>query len=93
MVMDILAEQTLVVREEGDVMALIRNKAETLPKLLDAYQNGGSDMVLQSLNFRQYQDDIIAVLAQDSAARGKADVVRRIIDEWVEWKLREAGLL
>jgi len=80
-------------KKEGDLMALVRNPAETLPKILSAYQKGGTEMILQSLNFRGYQDEIINILAEDSGARGKADVVRRIIDEWAEIKLREAGLL
>ena len=91
--MDTLTLVPMTQKKEGDLMALVRNPAETLPKILSAYQKGGTEMILQSLNFRGYQDEIINILAEDSGARGKADVVRRIIDEWAEIKLREAGLL
>lgn len=83
-------ESTLVSHTEVG-MALIRTD-QSLEQIEQAYRHGDKgNMVLRSYYMLPYQLKIIDILAQETG-KGKAEIVRDLVDEWCEMKLREAGL-
>lgn len=77
-----------IVAHPGEVdMALVRS-SQSLEKVKDAYLSiGKGKMQLRSYHLRPYHMQIIDVLA-DETGKGKAEVLRDLIDEWVEFQLR-----
>ena len=75
--------------QEVDNMSLIRS-SQSLKEVREAYRGGSADKALRSYFLPKYQQDIIEILHGESGD-SKGAVVRTIIDEWVELKLRETG--
>ena len=68
-------------------MALVRSR-QSLEKVKDAYLNTDRGIMhLRSYHLRPYHMQIIDVLAEETG-KGKAEVLRDLIDEWVEFQLR-----
>jgi len=70
-------------------MELVRSQ-QSLNKIKSAYHFGGTKKVLRSYYLPGYQLNIIDLLHND-AAMSKGGVVRSIIDEWIQLKLRDNG--
>lgn len=77
-------------QREIEAMGLIRT-AEALEEIEALYlQNRTDKMVLTSAFIHQQQKAIIDLIAM-TTGKGKAEVLRDMIDEWVEIKLRGNG--
>jgi len=70
-------------------MKLVRSR-RSLNKIKSTYHSGGTKKELRSYYLPGYQINIIDLLHEDTAM-SKGGVVRSIIDEWIELKLRENG--
>ena len=68
-------------------MALLRSD-ESRKKVINAFQTQKAGKSLRSYHLPKYQLSIIDVLAEDSGL-SKAGVIREIIDEWYELKVKE----
>lgn len=77
------------VHQQGDgEMALVRSP-ESLEKIAQAYRYGDKGKkALRSYFLSPYQLEIIDILA-DETGKGKGDVIRDLIDEWCEERLKE----
>lgn len=72
---------------EAPSVNLIRSE-RSLDLVKQAYEShNGSDLTLTSFKIRQAQHDLIKALAE-STSESQASIVRAIIDEWCEAKLR-----
>lgn len=80
--------ETAVAKREIE-MSLIRSP-ESLKQIKKAYQYSDADKWLRSYFLSNYQLEIIDILQAESGI-SKGGVVRQIIDEWVNMKLRENG--
>lgn len=88
-----MLNQTEVLAQNMEVadMSLIRSK-QSLDLVRNLYQNAPRKQkkVLTSFFLQPNQKAIIDGLAEQTG-KGKADVVRDIIDEWCELQLRDCG--
>lgn len=70
-------------------MALVHSD-QSLEKVKKAYLHPAEGfMKLRSYYLRPYHTDIIDVLAEETG-KGKAEVLRDLIDEWVEFHLNSS---
>ena len=68
-------------------VSLIRT-SQSLEKIKEAYQHGDKgNMLLRSYYLKPYHQDIIDVLVKETG-KGKAEVLRDLIDEWVELQVK-----
>lgn len=69
-------------------VALIRS-AQSLKNIEEQYRHGQrGKMDLRSYFLQPYHQEIIDILARDTG-KAKAEVVRELIDEWCELRLKE----
>lgn len=73
-------------RLEADMSVII--DAHSLSLLKEAKDQPNGKLVLTSFQLRQSQKDLIDALARN-ASESQATVIRTIIDEWRELKLKE----
>lgn len=50
---------------------------------------GDPSFIMQSLQTFKYQDDILRYLIVNTHSTAKADLVRKIINEWIQFKTQE----
>ncbi len=79
----------VVLAQEVDDMSLIRS-SQSLDEIREAYRGGSADKALRSYFLPKYQQEIIDILNKESG-KSKGEIVRTIIDVWVELMLREGG--
>lgn len=81
----------LSILQEGATMKPSDSR-QSLTILRQVYLNGGEAVnVSRNFHIRKDQDDMLAALSRYHGET-KVTVLRAIIDEWREMKLRESGL-
>jgi hypothetical protein len=72
----------------GEVGMAITRSEQSLELIRTAYETAEDELVLTSFQIRRSQKALIEQLAK-SNSESQATVLRAIIDEWCECKLRE----